>query len=230
MELKNIVYITVNTLNGDFYIGVHKTNPETFDGYIGCGIYSQTTANEKYAFHKAVRKYGYKNFKRTTIAIFPDTEEGRNQAFALEAQIVNPTLLKSKQCYNMVVGGKGGERIKCNKKIYMFALNGNYLRSFKNTRAAAKFLISKGNDYDEETLRNCIKNVCGGRSQSCCKFYFSYTKKFNYIKSKNKKEIAQYSISGKFLRKWESIFEAENNFNCDICQALSKKTTAAGYQ
>ena len=40
MELKYIVYIT----NGKFYIGVHKTNPEVFDNYIGLGIYRQSNA------------------------------------------------------------------------------------------------------------------------------------------------------------------------------------------
>ena len=38
MELKNIFYITVNQLNGHFYFGVHLTNPDVFDGYIGCGV------------------------------------------------------------------------------------------------------------------------------------------------------------------------------------------------
>jgi hypothetical protein len=39
MELKYIFYITVNTVNGKFYFGVHHTNPDVFDGYIGNGIY-----------------------------------------------------------------------------------------------------------------------------------------------------------------------------------------------
>jgi hypothetical protein len=34
-----IVYITINLCNGKFYIGVHRTNPDIFDGYIGDGIY-----------------------------------------------------------------------------------------------------------------------------------------------------------------------------------------------
>jgi hypothetical protein len=67
MELKYIVYITINQCNGKFYIGVHKTNPEIFDGYIGGGITSEKTVNKDTAFHNAVKKYGYKNFKRTTI-------------------------------------------------------------------------------------------------------------------------------------------------------------------
>ena len=98
MELKYIFYITVNSINGKFYFGVHKTNPQVFDGYIGCGIARQSQATLDIAFHRAVKKYGYDNFKRTTIKIF-DTEE---EAYEFEKLIVTPTLLKSKQCYNIV--------------------------------------------------------------------------------------------------------------------------------
>ena len=104
--MKYIVYITINLCNGKFYIGVHRTNPNTFDGYIGCGIYRASQATKDYTLHKAVRKYGYENFKRTIIKIFPDNEEGRKQAFELEAILVNETLLKSKSTYNTALGGR----------------------------------------------------------------------------------------------------------------------------
>lgn len=53
MELKYIVYITINLCN----------------------------ATGDYPLHRAVRKYGYENFKRTTIKIFDDTEEGKKSSF-----------------------------------------------------------------------------------------------------------------------------------------------------
>ena len=52
MNLKYILYITINTINGKFYIGVHKTNPEVFDGYIGNGIYRQSEAVKNTPFIK----------------------------------------------------------------------------------------------------------------------------------------------------------------------------------
>ncbi len=33
-----IVYKTTNKINGKIYVGVHRTNPDIFDGYIGCGV------------------------------------------------------------------------------------------------------------------------------------------------------------------------------------------------
>lgn len=227
MELKNIVYITVNLCNGKFYFGVHKTNPEVFDGYIGAGIYRQSLANKDTAFHRAVRKYGYDNFRRTTIQIFPDTEEGRKQAYDLEAQIVTSTLLKSKSCYNSALGGGGSIELEEKKRVYMFDLKGNYLRSFSCVREAAQFL-------DQENTFNTLKairNNCLGTANSSFGYYWSYTKEFNYLNNKSMRKVAQYSISGKFLKYFNSIVEAETELQINtIQQAITKKYTSGGFQ
>ena len=187
MELKYIVYITINQCNGKFYIGVHKTNPEVFDGYIGCGVQSRYDCEKNVAFHKAVKKYGYSNFKRTTIKIFPGTDEGRDQAYELERTLVNETLLKSKQCYNMSLGGYGSINPKTIKTIYMFALNGEYLRSFKCARDAAEFL-NLGKDL--YTTIKSIRNNCLGTTNSSFGYYWSYKKEFNYTEPAKIKKVA----------------------------------------
>lgn len=226
MELKNIVYITVNLCNSKFYFGVHRTNPDVFDGYIGCGIYRQSQAKNNYTFHRAVRKYGYDNFKRTTIAIFPDTEEGRRSAYALEEAIVTPILLKSKMCYNDTLGGSGSIHDDIVKTIYMFDLKGEYLRSFKKVRDAAAFL---GQENDYNTLK-AIRNNCLGISNSSFGYYWSYKKEFNYTNKKVRK-VAQYSISGQFLRYYDSIVEAESQLQINtIEQAITKGFTSGGFQ
>lgn len=227
MELKNIVYITVNLCNGKFYFGVHETNPEVFDGYIGDGIYRQSLANKDVAFHKAVRKYGYDNFKRTTIQIFPGTPEGRKQAFDLEERLVTETLLKSKNCYNVALGGSGSVKLEERKKIYMFDLNGNYLRSFSCVRDAARHL----NLSDEYSTLKSIRNNCLGISNSACGYYWSYIKKFDYNENKRYRKVAQYSISGKFLRYFNSIADAERELQIStIEQAIRKHYTSGGFQ
>lgn len=224
--MKYIVYITINLCNGKFYIGVHRTNPEVFDGYIGNGIYRANQATRNEVLHKAVRKYGYENFKRTTIQIFPDTEEGRKQAFELEAILVNKVLLKSKNVYNIALGGRESTTLDLMKTVYMFDLNGNYLRSFRSSREAAIFI----DPSNQDNIRASIKNNCLGFTNSSYGYYWSYKKEFNYSPT-NIKEIAQYTISGKFIRTFKSIANAENelNLNC-ISQAITKKGTAGGYQ
>lgn len=222
--MKYIVYITINLCNGKFYIGVHRTNPNTFDGYIGCGIYRASQATKDYVLHKAVRKYGYENFKRTIIKIFPDNEEGRKQAFELESILVNETLLKSKSTYNTALGGRETENLM--KTVYMFDLNGNYLRSFKSAREAAAYIQPDNQD----NARAAIKNNCLGTTSSSYGYFWSYTKEFTY-KNERMKEVAQYTINGKFLRTFKSITEAEVALSLNnITQAIYKKGSAGGYQ
>lgn len=222
--MKYIVYITINLCNGKFYIGVHRTNPNTFDGYIGCGIYRASQATKDYVLHKAVRKYGYENFKRTIIKIFPDNEEGRKQAFELEAILVNETLLKSKSTYNTALGGRETENLM--KTVYMFDLNGNYLRSFKSAREAAAYIQPDNQD----NVRAAIKNNCLGTTSSSYGYFWSYTKEFTY-RNERMKEVAQYTINGKFLRTFKSITEAEVALSLNnITQAIYKKGSAGGYQ
>ena len=222
--MKYIVYITINLCNGKFYIGVHRTNPNTFNGYIGCGIYRASQATKDYVLHKAVRKYGYENFKRTIIKIFPDNEEGRKQAFELEAILVNETLLKSKSTYNTALGESTTENLM--KTVYMFDLNGNYLRSFKSAREAAAYIQPDNQD----NARAAIKNNCLGTTSSSYGYFWSYTKEFTY-KNERVKEVAQYTINGKFLRTFKSITEAEVALSLNnIAQAIYKKGSAGGYQ
>ena len=222
--MKYIVYITINLCNGKFYIGVHRTNPNTFDGYIGCGIYRASQATKDYILHKAVRKYGYENFKRTIIKIFPDNEEGRKQAFELEAILVNETLLKSKSTYNTALGESATENLM--KTVYMFDLNGNYLRSFKSAIEAAAYIQPDNQD----NVRAAIKNNCLGTTSSSYGYFWSYTKEFTY-KNERVKEVAQYTINGKFLRTFKSITEAEVALSLNnISQAIYKKGSAGGYQ
>ena len=160
--LKYIVYITVNRCNGKIYFGYHKTNPNVWDGYIGNGIFKPNDAKRKNtAFAKAVRKYGYENFIRTTIEIFPNTKEGKQQARDMEKLIVNRTLLKSKNVYNIAIGGDGCEP-DANKRVYMFDLSGNFLKSFSCARDAATSL-GVSNIF---SAKNAIRNNCLGRTQS----------------------------------------------------------------
>lgn len=226
MNLKYILYITINTINGKFYIGVHKTNPEVFDGYIGNGIYRQSKAVKNTPFHKAVKKYGYNNFKRTIIKIFPFNEQGYIDAYKLESILVNETLLKSKNCYNCSLGGFGSINNDNLKKNYKFDLNGNYLRSFKSVREAA-LSINPENIYN---VIKSIRNNCLGISKSSFGYYWSYIKQFNYSNN-NRKKISQYTLSGKFIKNYNSIEEAQFDLHLNsIAQAISKHYNCGGVQ
>lgn len=225
IKYKWIVYITVNKINGKFYIGYHKTvNPYVWDNYIGRGIYSMAGAKylkkkgENCPFVNAVVKYGYENFKRTTLRIF-DTEK---EALKLEEELVTEVLVKSKECYNATIGGKSSSWFLQQKRIYKFDLNGNFLQSYKSIRIAADNC-----NIDQGNLVACLQ----GRQHTCEGFYWNYEKKFDYKPYEPEKKVCQYTLSGKFIKLWDSIKEAKLALQTtSINRAIKNKTSAAKFQ
>jgi len=137
---KYIVYKTTNKINGKIYIGVHRTDIDTNDGYIGCGLHNiPSAANRKsrYAFHKAVRKYGPQNFVRETLFEYPDTEEGKIQAYKKEAELVNREFLKRKDVYNMCTGGKVPSSAT-EREIAQYSIDGKFIRTFHSITEASQ--------------------------------------------------------------------------------------------
>lgn len=228
MELKYIVYITINLCNGKFYIGVHKTNPKTWDGYIGCGIYRNSNIRNTYkGLHKAVKKYGYENFKRTTIAVFPNTKEGMLQAYDLEKRIVTKELISSKQCYNLSVGGLGSCDNEVKKTIYQFSLDGILLNTFGCAKEAALFI----NPNNLVNTLKAIRNNCLNKTNSSYGYYWSYENKFVKHENSQLQKVAQYTVSGKFIRSYDSISEAEETLQIrNVYQSITKGYLSGGFQ
>ena len=135
--MKYIVYQTVNKVNNKIYIGVHGTCKDDFDGYIGCGVNifrPATYLNPKTPFQCAVKKYGIKNFIRTTLKEFTDMKD----AYKLEEELVNDDFLKRDDVYNLAKGGQfHSENANPKKEVHMYDLDGNYVRSFDSINEAA---------------------------------------------------------------------------------------------
>ena len=92
----HFIYKTVNSHNGNFYIGKHSTS-NTDDGYLGSGQLLQA----------AIKKYGKNAFKKE-ILFFCNSEKQLN---IIEASIVNEDLIKDPKCYNIALGGQGGRSV-----------------------------------------------------------------------------------------------------------------------
>ena len=203
MEEKNwkyIVYETTNLINNKIYVGLHKTkDPETFDGYIGLGIYvtqPYTYMHPKYKFQYAVKKYGPKNFRRKTLAIFNTLKEASD----LEEQIVNEKFLEREDVYNMVLGGLGGYFISNRIKVYQYDENGNYLNEYESFADAA---LQYNCDY---TLISYAV-----RKKAKAKGYFWNTDKMEKLDLSNYNlglnhsiKIFLYSLEGKFLEEFKT--------------------------
>lgn len=213
-KIKWIVYCTTCTINKKIYIGVHMTNPDIFDQYIGDGVYANcpsTYEQSKYLFQRAVKKYGPKNFIRNTIAIYDNEDD----AYALEADIVNEEFLKRTDVYNMTLGGKGGsayvQRIIC----YQYDDQGNFIKKHESYLRAS-IEVSR----NLRSIQRAIKDKC-----KCAGYYFTniYYDKLDLTKMHNyeglhKIPVYQYDLNGKYECCYESIKDAARvlNYN-DTC-------------
>jgi len=85
------VYKITNQINEKIYIGVHATtNPN--DNYMGSGD----------LIKKSILKYGKENFTKSILFEYDNSKD----AYLKESQIVNQSFVKSKNTYNIAIGGK----------------------------------------------------------------------------------------------------------------------------
>lgn len=206
--MKYIVYLTTNKINGKIYVGVHRTNPDIFDGYIGCGItHKDKKKGRTKGFPAAVRKYGYENFERKTLYIFPDTEEGKLAAYEKEAEIVNIEFVKSHMTYNLTVGGKWTVYENLKKCIAQYSLDGKFIRTWDSIKEA------------QETLGlTSISENLTGVSKYCGDFQWKYYTDESDIDPVIKKEktVYQFDLKGNLLKVWKSATEASKEFKNPI--------------
>ena len=204
-KYKYIVYETTNLMNNKIYVGVHQTeNPDIFDGYIGCGVIitqPYTYSNPKTRFQFAVKKYGPKNFRRKTLAIFDTAEE----AYLFEEDIVNENFLKRNDVYNMILGGSGGCLISQRIKVYQYDLNGKYISEYNSFAEAA---LQMNCDY---TLISYAvrKKAIGVKSfWSTDKVAQLDLNDYN-VGDNHKIKVSCYSSNGSFIKTYDSISQAK---------------------
>lgn len=138
--MKYLVYLTVCKPNGKIYIGVHQTkDPDIFDNYLANGVYTNRPASYKKAttpFKKAVQKYGINAFRRTTLAVF----DNKDDAYKLEALLVNEEFIKREDNYNIKLGGSGGCPESNKRKVYMYNSQGEFVMEFKSVYDCMQYL------------------------------------------------------------------------------------------
>ena len=118
------VYKTTNIINRKYYIGTHVTNNPT-DSYLGSGT----------RLAKSIKKYGKESFYKEIL--FDCTSE--EEMFRKENELVNETVLKDKQCLNLIVGGKGGFSYINKSGIAKF-------KGRKHTQASIKKMLATKRD------------------------------------------------------------------------------------
>lgn len=227
-NFKYIVYSTKNKVNGKIYIGVHKTkDPDNFDGYIGCGIYinqPNTYSKPKTNFQYAVKKYGTAEFERTTLAVFNTPEE----AYQLEADLVNEEFLSREDVYNMCLGGEFsiGENNKI--KVYCYTLKGSYVDEF-NSFAEAALVYNVDPSAISYAVRN--KEKSSGMYWSTDKLTQLDLSLYSVINNSRKK-VSVYTLDGILYKTFDTQVSASKELDISqsgIVKAVKLGTKIKGY-
>ena len=150
------VYKTTNKINGNFYLGVHKTRDPN-DSYLGSGS----------LLKQAIKKHGVENFVKEILFVFASPLP----AFQKEKELVSLHTTNS-HCYNMKEGGEGGfdyinnhklmqkwySSLSKKEKLEKFSKQGRRassqccpIKREENRRLATE--IWAGKNHSEETLR-----------------------------------------------------------------------------
>lgn len=241
--MKHIVYCTTNLKNGKIYIGVHKTtNPYEFDGYIGNGVKVPKDGRPFHinkpttAFRRAINKYGYQSFYRTTLAIFDTAEE----AYKLEESLVTKEFLQSKVSYNAV---KGGEiPTPDTKPVLQYSREGNFIKKWNSFIEASRELGIRSGD---------IWASCVGKSITCGGWVWRYVtdevivehiqvrdckSTVPAIENRTTKKVIQYSKVGYKMKTFDSLIDAAKFVNVSpdmisrCCNECESNNSAGGYR
>lgn len=228
--MKYIVYCTVNNINNKIYVGIHKTfTPNKFDGYLGCGLWTNGTGYKNNTpFQKSVKKYGVENFTRITLSIVPTKFE----AMELESVIVTKEFVSRMDTYNVIIGGNIPSILS---PVAKYDLGGKLLKVYDTINDAAK---------EVKVSPTSIYKTCELDNITCQGFYWRLVKeniKDTIVVTKNSTDIIkngrpviQYSLAGYKIKEWESAKLAAFKLHCDratiTAACRGKKKTLKNYQ
>jgi hypothetical protein len=151
------VYKITNTLNGKYYIGVHKTD-DLDDDYMGSGK----------MIRRAIAKHGRPAFNKEYLAIFDNSED----MFHLEGELVCESTLNDPFCYNLKEGGFGGwTAINRSEKIAEYRVKAGQGRrghvasekARKNTSAGVKKSWDSG---ERDHVRSMMGTLFAGKQHT----------------------------------------------------------------
>lgn len=221
---KYIVYLTMNMVNGKYYIGVHKTDtPWIFDGYIGCGAKINTPSSYskgKTHLHAALLKYGTSNFRRVTLKVFDTADE----AYALEALLVDHEFLAQSSTYNQILGG--GDQPKLSKQINQFSLQGEFIKTWESESEICRQYKSKVQFCDI---------IANKRNFAGSYWTFADVKNIDiseYQPTSIRGFIDQYDANGVYITSYKSVNIASQKLDIDfkkLNSAVFKQKLCEGY-
>lgn len=185
------VYIVTNTINNKIYIGkTSKTYKERWSQHVSASFADSSKIDYNYLLHKAIRKYGEKQFK---IELLEDNISDK-EACIREQYWINfyhsSILFEENNGYNMTYGGEGA--IKIDREI-VFDLWDSGLGTIA---------ISKKLNNHERSIKSILLT------------YPNYDKEIDFARNTGRK-VYQYDMNGKIIKEYPSISYAAREVNVD---------------
>lgn len=218
------IYCIENKINGKKYIGQTKRKnvQNRWDEHIE--LWQSGKHSKK--MQAAYNKYGLDNFKFYSIeeVDFPLLEEREKYYINLFNTI--------EQGYNVLYGSIGS----C-KRVYCYDFEGNYLDLYFNSVNE----VVKALGIDEALVFNICngtryKKSASGKDGKVYRFSYELKDKLPpVVYQKHTVKIAQYTLSGEFIKYWDSIADAsETVFNNRRSTQITKvingyRSSAGGY-
>ena len=210
------IYKIQNLINGLLYIGQSINIEER--------IKKHRYSKDNTYLHRAIQKYGWKNFSTEIIEQCDSKELNEKQIYWIEYyDSITPN------GYNMIPGGSNGAGLAKGKQIEQYSLSGQFIKIYPSANQAG--------------LQN---NINTSNIISCCNQKRNQAGLFQWKwKNSNKKivsiegnyyndTILQYSLQGQFLKQYQSLEEVCQLFNIsksllsNVCKG--KQLTAVGFQ
>lgn len=216
------VYVLVNILNNHKYIGSSIN--------IRKRIFQHRSAlrsNKHHSRHlqNAYNKYGEDKFE---IMILETCEPIKDTLEFLEQKY-----LDLKPEYNVAPKAYIPDATQNRKRVYMYDLQGKYIKTFDCRESAASWLGLKSNGMS-------IFYCCAGKIKSAYGYMWSYQKISNLQKYKRRysasRKVCMCDDNWNIIREYDSIKEAATNLGKTICRinisaCLSgKRKHAFGYK
>jgi len=182
-----IIYTVKCEITGEFYVGA------TSDSLHQRKLDHEERANrgEKHPFAQAIATHGPNAF----IWEQSDTANTTDELARKEKETIEKLNSKNNG-YNADSGGG----IK--KTVYQYNIkDGSLVNSYDSLQNAANAVSA---------YKSCIGNACTGQNKTCKGYYWNYNLSvpFNPEKDLRKKEVVQYTYSGKQVAVYESVAEA----------------------
>lgn len=210
------IYKIENLINGKIYIGQSIEIEQRFQKHL--------TANDDFIIHKAIRKYGKKNF---TFQILEECEI--SQLDNREIFWINYFNSLAPNGYNMIQGGSNGAGLAKGFPVLQYSLNGEYIAEYPSARQAS---IMTG--IDHRTICNC----CNEKLIHSGGFQWKYKnsqKKILPIKVRLDFTVLQLNKdNGKIINEYSSLKAASkatgiaSSTICNVCKGKGK--TAGGFK